>query len=231
MAVHGCDQSCTEANNCKELSPINILSVDFDWIMAPSIVAYNEFAHGGGSNDWEVIQSLMPGVSFKADMDKYLQLVVYLTNICDKLKDRNCFLTANSHDDIVHCMTKEWKIGNKPYNIYNIDHHHDCGYGNDFNLAELNKQELSCANWAVKLLNECPNYQSYTWIKNNNSSMSIPDDILEIMPYHVFSSDINVINYVNFDYVFMCSSPGWTPPNYLPLFDALRFSLEKLVNK
>ena len=200
--------------------------------MAPSIVAYNTFARGGGSNDWDVIHSLMPGVTFKADMDKYLQLVVYLSNICEQLPSHKNLLVAPSHEAIAHCMAKEWKIGKRPYNIFNIDHHHDCGYGDNLNSEELKQQPITCANWAVKLQTKCPNYLSYTWIKNDNSDMQIPNDILAMLPDdHIFSSDIHVIDYINFDYVFMCSSPGWTPPNYMPLFEALRFSLEKLVNK
>ena len=199
--------------------------------MAPSIVAYNSFAQGGGSNDWDVIHALMPGVTFKADMDKYFQLVVYLSNICSKLPDPKRFLTSSSHDILVQCMINDWKIGKRPYHIFNIDHHHDCGYGDCLDYDKFKQQPLTCANWALKVKEKCPNYQSYTWIKNDNSDTQIPEDILDMLPTHIFSSDISVINYVNFDYVFMCSSPGWTPPNYMPLFDALRFSLEKLINK
>ena len=52
--------------------------------------------------------------------------------------------------------------------IYNIDHHHDCGY----HLKEepLLKQELSCANWVAKI-KEINLLDRYIWIKNTNSSL------------------------------------------------------------
>lgn len=199
--------------------------------MAPSIVAYNSFAQGGGQNDWALIEGMMPGVSFKADMDKYLQLMIYLTNICLQLKDPSCFCSAANHDALLDCMKHEWNIQNRPYRIYNIDHHHDAGYGDNLTAEVLDGQPLSCANWATKIQEQFPGYKRYTWINNFNSETGIPDDIMARLPNFSMCSDINLINFIQFDYVFLCSSPGWTPPNYIPLFEALRISLEKLINK
>lgn len=198
--------------------------------MSPSIVAYNEYARGMGMNDWTVIMDQMPGVIFKGNHSQYMDLVIYLSNIVQNLKDPTRFRCAEDHGMIIPCMTKDWHLQNIPYRVWNIDHHHDCGYAKNLTYHNIMCQGSSCANWVLHMQKECPKLLQYTWIGNFNSDMGMPDEIRKHVPGYQMTTDIHIIDYINFDYVFLCSSPGWTPPEYLPLFNALRFSLEKLVN-
>ena len=171
---------------------INILSVDFDWIMEPSIGLYNSMIHGSNSEmDWETIKTFAPGVTFEADYNKYWMLTLYLGNI-----------VHTDHHAIIDAM-KDWGINQKHYCLYNIDHHHDCGYGNmdvENYVEELAAQPLNCGNWVIKALDQFPNLKRYTWIDNKNSDAGLRDDIISKFKELVIVSDINVLNFINIDY-------------------------------
>ena len=229
MAVHCGNQSCAEVDNSKKLSPVNILSVDFDWIMAPSIEIYNNMV-GGDRYPWDEIRDRCPGARFDCDFERYKKLCIYLGNIVKTLP-KDHLKHAQDHGAIVDAC-KDWSINQHTYNLYNIDHHHDCGYNNKENpTIEDLCSGVTCANWVLMLTKECPNCQSYIWINNYNSNSAILDPAFDNMPPFTQTSDINAINYVDFNYVFICKSEPWVPPQYYPLYEGLLELLENLINK
>lgn len=203
------------------MSEINILSVDFDWIMEPSINIYNEIADGKIPLDQ--VLKLSPGVTLKPDLEKYKTLIIYLGNIVRSLPNRDRVQICQNHDEIIDAINNIWKLTDKEYNIYNIDHHHDCGYAVQ-TQDDIDKQGLACGNW----ITHCKNLQSYTWINNKNSDINIIDEVFQNFHKYVYTNDINIINYISFDYVFICLSPGWIPSELQPLFDIIEFNVNNI---
>ena len=193
---------------------IKILSVDLDWIMEPSINMYNGLASGNTNLDEFLKQN--PGISLEGDLDKYKTLSIYLKNICNKITLPDRIQFRINHDEIINCIDNIWKLDKEKYDIYNIDHHHDCGYGIE-KYSDVVDQGLTCGNWVMY----CKNLRNYTWINNKNSDCGLIDEIIEKLTQFTYVSDINLINFINFDYVFVCLSPGWVPNKYFPLFDIL----------
>lgn len=201
--------------------------------MRPSIEAYNNMANGDNPYMWDEIREKQPGVVYRADLNQYHLLTRYCSNVVLHLKSDKCFRYAEGHESIIDCIAGEWKI-ESPYYVYNIDHHHDCGYvksDNETWESAIINSVTGCANWAGKL--SCctiPKLLKYTWINNPNSD-PIDEKIRIHIPNYTVTSDINVINYIPFDYLFICQSASWVPPEYIPLYDTLIYSLEKLINK
>lgn len=205
------------------MNEINILSIDFDWIMEPCINVYNNIANSITPLD-EVLKD-SPNAFFKPDYEKFKTLLIYATNIARDLPDSSRVLFGLNHQEILTGIEKIWKIQDKPYNIYNIDHHHDCGYTVE-NWHDIINQGPTCGNW----INYCKNLNSYTWINNKNSQETICNDAFKRLKKYTMCHDINIINYVNFDYLFICKSPGWIPKELDPLFNILEFNINTNVN-
>lgn len=200
----------------------NVLSVDFDWIMAPCIELYNAAAI-----EEKELDELFPNIKAMhlfPDYKKYRELCLYLINICYKIKDKNHIIFARNHDEILDYINDKWKIEDDIH-VYNIDHHHDCGYKNSYQEGiDFGK---SCTNWVIL----CDKIKHYTWINNLDSDHgTIYDEVIKKFESFQYTSDINLINYKNFDYVFVCLSPGWVPAELFPLFDALEFMIKDSMN-
>ena len=232
MAVHSSDQSSTKIDNSQELSPINILSVDFDWIMAPSIEAYNNLVFNDNYKNWDSIVQQMPGIHFPCDLTKYKSLMVCLYNVVSGLKDKDHYKWGLNHDQIVECITKDWNLKNRPYNLYNIDHHHDCGYLDNGapTVKEALNQTMGRANWVCHLAQNTQ-LQSYTWVHNETSQRSLSRDMINHLHKFTDCIDLNVIDFVQFDYVFLSASKEWVPPEYHCLFDTMTYLLAQLIKK
>ena len=97
---------------------MDILSIDFDIIMAPVIEYYNNMVPG---KTWEDIQNENPGmITPKADLYHFNFIIQLLEK---HLKDINNLYIAFNHKKIIDFLENE-----KSISIINIDHHHDLGY-------------------------------------------------------------------------------------------------------
>lgn len=196
---------------------VNILSVDFDWIMEPCIELYNKTAHDNINVEDSCPSSR--NVALQPDYEKYKQLGIYLKNITDKIEDKSKVIFADKHKDIITCIKDKWKL-EIPLHIYNIDHHHDCGY--DLTIEDCLKYGIDSSNWVYG----SENIKKYTWIGNSNSeTFTITDEKVKHFNTFMMSNDINTINYIDFDYVFVCLSPGWIPKQLWPLYELLEFQI------
>ena len=197
---------------------VNILSVDFDWIMAPSIDLYN-----GAACDNINVEDSCPAtlnVTLRPDYNKYKQLGIYLKNITDKIGEKSKIVFADKHRSLITCINDKWKL-DVPLHVYNIDHHHDCGY--EMSIEDCMKTGIDSGNWAIG----CDKIKKYTWIGNNNSeTITITDEKINKFGEFTMVYDINAINYINFDYVFVCLSPGWIPKELWPLYELLEFNIK-----
>jgi len=196
---------------------VNILSVDFDWIMSPSIDLYNSKAADNLNVD--ISCPATRNVTLRPDYNQYKQLFIYLQNITNKINDPKKVIFCDKHREIETCIKDKWKL-DIPLHVYNIDHHHDCGY--ELTLQDTLKDGLHSGNWAVAI----DNIKKYTWIGNANSeTLTLTDEKIKHFNEFMMVNDINAINYINFDYVFVCLSPGWVPQDLWPLYDILEFNI------
>ena len=203
------------------MDDINILSVDFDWIMEPSIKAYNDITDGLIPLDETLASS--PGITISPSYAKFKDLVIYTGNIAQTMVASNHVVFGKNHNEIITSIENIWHI-NRPYNIYNIDHHHDCGYTVE-TLEELYNQGLGCGNWVPY----CKNLNEYIWINNRNSDLQIIDEVFQNFHKFTRTSDLHLIDYIPFDYMFVCLSPGWIPSKLFPLYDVLKFNIETVL--
>ena len=180
---------------------MNIITIDFDIIMKPSIEFYNNSVP---RTNWEQIFSMNSiACNFPADYKIYQKLTKYLLNIIDELKQENVIFIKN-HETLIKFLNP-----NEKYYVYNIDHHHDCGY----NKENPKEEELSCANW----VHHVPNLKGYTWIKDSNSN-EIPEDKKVNNTNIQFIEQIDLEALPRPDKLIICYSPPWVMPSYWPLF-------------
>jgi len=194
---------------------LNILSIDFDWIMQPTIEAYNNLCHGnsplGPKEIWEQIEMTMPGFEAHCDLNRFTDLYFTLKEVIKNLTKDDCYVGL-AHDELYKFMKM---LDAKKYNIYNIDHHHDLGY--HITDESLDEQSISLANWAAKAHFDLNMYK-YTWIHNPNSYM--PEKIPEKLKY-THTTDLRILDEIKFDKVFICASWEWVPLKYQNLFAIL----------
>ena len=186
---------------------LNVLSIDMDWIMAPSIEAYNHlvYTNKGISLD-DVLNTYMPGINVEADMEKFYQIIRLILTAADGIERKNKGY-SNRHDDIIGFLDlKEMQ----KINLFNIDHHHDLGYDS---LAPGDKYyHLNCGNWVNNLANKGI-IETYGWVNNETSILPDQDHLKNISNYFI-SKDINILSNTTFDKIFISGSPEWLPKKY-----------------
>ena len=198
---------------------MNVLSIDFDWIMEPTIEAYNSLSHGrdafGPAEIWRIIQGKIPGFSPECDLNKFTDLFFFLKEKVNGI-DKDNIKIAFNHEEIYDFLDKDFDVS-----LYNIDHHHDMGYPQ--NDSEENKERalegLGCGNW-VSFLNKNKKIKQYTWIGNHNSNPPM-NIISNDYDNFIFTTDLNALCSVKFDKIFICASWEWVPLKYRNLFDIL----------
>lgn len=173
----------------------NILSIDFDIIMEPSIQLYNNIQ----KKEWnEITNTNAYGNILIGNYETYAKIVNLIFSLSTRLPKEKIHIIYDHHH-ILPFLSKD-----ENYVITNIDHHHDIMY-------QKENTEINCGNW----VSHVPNLLKYFWIKNPNSIFPAFDDI----PYTW--ADINTYNLNNLmtpDELFICFSEPWIPPNNQPLF-------------
>lgn len=178
---------------------MNIVSIDFDIIMAPSIELYKSIEYSNLPYENYYIDL------FKADLIIYQKLTNWLLNNIPNLNETDIYF-IESHEQIINFLPKDNNIS-----LCNIDHHHDLGYGPP---AELDKEPLNCGNWGLYLLKNNL-IHDYTWIKNGNSERKFHNK------YYYNSKcfyDFD-LNKLKPDRIIICLSSPWVPRQYHALFN------------
>ena len=184
------------------------------------IEAYNKISNTdrlGPMRTWAKIEAIMPGFDPKCDLTKFHDLFFLLLHKGKKLTQKDIYI-AFGHENIHDFLSEDTNIS-----LYNVDHHHDMGYPQgDNDTAALD--QVNCANWVYHLHKE-NKLQSYTWIHNVNSIHS-GSDIEEFCPY-IHTTDLDILENIEFDKIFLCASWEWVPLKYEPLFDILVSAIDK----
>ena len=193
---------------------MNVLSIDFDIIMAPDINLYNNMV-GTSPNGERTIDKRIaeyPMLSgCRADLNHFQKIVNYLMKIIKDIDVENIRVSL-THEDIKNVLDDMENV-----HIYNIDHHHDLGYMQPSDQDKKNEcQDCSCANWGEFFFDK--NIIKYfTWINNVNSSIDNKwekDARVTIKPL----AEFNLETLPKIDKLFICLSPEWVPSTYHPLF-------------
>lgn len=185
---------------------MNILTIDFDWIMSPVIEAYNNFVDEDDWKTrnlcWEEIHRVLPGMNFFPDLSLFDNVI----EICEKYQDR--LYKINSHEEVIpYCKGADV--------VVNIDHHHDW-YGTQL------IREPNCADWA-RYLWDTKKIKQYIWIANPTSNsfpffkFDIPKDGVIVINGDPFFT----LSKFNFDKIILCKSEYWLSDEALSLWNIL----------
>jgi len=191
----------------------NILTIDFDIIMAPTINAYNDSVP---KVSWDYLQNdPLLNLAF-ADLIHYYRLtkfLFYLTKFLSKEKFHFVF----DHQQVV-----KWIPLNEPVMIWNIDHHHDLGYA-DKDLEDLKGKELNCANWVKWVIDNSSSLVQYNWIGNENSTPPHEKNKPNLLISDILKQcELEDRFIIKPDEVIIVLSPPWVPPRIRPLYDLWR---------
>ena len=187
---------------------MNIVTIDFDIIMGPSIGLYNNLINSE-TRASDLVKDFPYLNCANADLNTYEFLTRYYINILKKL-DKSKIYFIKSHEQVVPLVSK-----NRDANLINIDHHHDVGYDIKFDKPIISS---SCGNW-VKYCRDRKLLDSYCWIKNDNSN-DIESRVYreKYIDKEILFKDAQLEQLAKeTDILVICASYEWIPPIYHPL--------------
>ena len=177
-----------------------ITTIDFDIIMGPSIDGYNDMIDPP-RNDMDTICEKFPYFNFaKPNLWLYEYLTRYIAEVAMKT-DNIKFIT--SHEQIIDILSEEVE----PFNLVNIDHHHDVNYRDEWKepIIEVNSNSI------IFETSDCPYMNKI--------------DIEKIKDYDLGKLAAET------EELILCYSPAYIPPDYRALFMIWRAIVEEIHNK
>jgi len=188
-----------------------ILSIDIDYIMAPSIHVYDDWVNDHWVDthiQWKMITQKMGVEPISCEKRVKYLLQVYEKALSSlKLPEQIKF--SKDHHQLLNYVGDRHDLI-----IDNIDHHHDIFYEGWNSVNEVNE-----GNW-VWWLDHNHQLQKYTWYGNKNS-----ESYDQSMPFRceydqVFDRRRRPMT--DPDFIFICESPQWVPPGSRQLFKIMR---------
>jgi len=183
---------------------MNILTIDFDWIMSDSIECYNDLISTSTTrSNWADFRKTMPGLNFNPSWE----LFHTVKKICEIYRGK--LYKIIDHAEILQYI-------NQPIDtLINIDHHHD--------YFKSNGLQPFCGDWVRRLDNK-KWFKSYIWIPNPTSDIqdlekknyfyiAKPDPMLTLQKYSIAQ-------------VYLCQSPQWLPWEAIELWDLFVATLD-----
>lgn len=201
---------------------MNIVTIDFDIIMKPSIQLYNDLV--GSNKKIDKIIKEYPSLEYclSADLYIYEYLTRFLVSMFPRLR-REQINFIKSHEEIIKLVEKD-----EPFHLLNIDHHHDLGYENVRPNTKIFRP--GCGDWAKYLIDN-KKILSYAWAHNNNSDFP-STSMMSYINEHYILYDFNLDRIpVQIDKLIICNSPQWIPNNIQPLFYTWESICEEWYNK
>lgn len=187
-----------------------IVTIDFDIIMAPSIYLYNDDVP---EIPWDFLLSnpYEPNLQLlKINAEYYQRIFQYLIEVSNNIKAEQIHFVED-HGQIVS-FVKE------PSDVYNIDFHHDLAYEDDDGDLEIDEMP-TCANW-VYYLNKKGLLNSYTWLKDRYR-WTPPSDQIKIKHKIANFEDFDLTPLLKPDEVIIALSEPWVPPYLRALYFTL----------
>ena len=188
-----------------------ILTLDIDYIMSPSIHVYDDWIDGhwvNSATQWEMVVKKM-GVEPTHCTRRADYLLKIFLRALEFLNDESQIKFARDHHSILEHIGEH-----KDLIIHNVDHHHDIFYKGWSDPSILNE-----GNW-VWWLDKKEQIEEYTWFGNLNS-----ERFDQSMPFYceynkVFDRRRRPMT--NPDFIFVCESPHWVPPNSRSIFSTMQ---------
>lgn len=191
---------------------MNILTIDFDWIMSDVIECYNNNITTGDDYDemWKDIKRRMPTLNYNPNIELFEKIQKLCTIFHDRLyKIRN-------HQDVIPY------VGNGCDILINIDHHHDY-------YKPTIRPPYDCSNW-VRYLHQKKLFQQYIWIPNPTShDLDILDADQRL--YTMMEEPIELIRRYKIDKCILCQSPEWLSPEVNKFWDIWTSTLDFVEEK
>ena len=183
-----------------------LLSIDFDYFIGTDIDTRNEkFPDGVDKKlkselkrEWEYFYKRYPEIREIRLLNRFEYVKECLSNLkCGEV------IIADSHADIGELFSKIHK--EEELELVHIDFHHDNYISGG--------SKLDCANWLRHLMDN--RYEDNThilWCMRPDSEIEC---LMGDFPYPK-TEDLAIMG--EFDYIFICFSPEWTPPHLYPKF-------------
>jgi hypothetical protein len=181
---------------------MKILSVDWDYF-----VDANEdfrFMHFPDGNNTIIprVQDIIWASKYMTDWNLDVKILVPQLDILKTvLYDRYSPLPAGAgveHDGILKFIKERTK---GQVEIYNIDFHHDA--------QSIQKGDVPhCGNW-LSALHMRKKLKKAIWIRHEPHYT----DVRQKLPYWLTIDKIDIIKNIEFDAMFLCHSPAWSPPH------------------
>lgn len=183
---------------------LKILSIDFDYFIDVTTEERDRLFPQGAAE--------IPKKELKKIWDKLIEgnPEIEEIGVIEEIQTLNRYLTENikqatirvakSHKDISKIIENIPRKVN--IDIVNIDYHHD--YFHYFTDGD----EYNCGNWLRRLKEDRPNTK-IRWVRREDSEMN---SLEGRFPYESMT-DINKILHEEYDVIFLCFSPEWTPPH------------------
>ena len=195
---------------------MHILSIDFDYFIDADIhTRNNKFPDGIDNkpkealeNDWKEAYLTFPEI-------KQIGVIPVFNNVCESLKrlQKGKVLISSTHKDIANLFS--FIPLEENLEVTNFDFHHD-NYISSGNT-------LDCANWVRHLMcSRNSGNTTFTWCKRKDSEV---ESLIGIFPYNM--TDDCYINR-DYDFIFICFSPEWTPPHLFNQYKQLCLSVSHL---
>lgn len=172
---------------------MRILSIDFDYFIDTTVEVRNSIfpkAEEGITSLTEWLKCYI-NFPFLMNINVVKELDLFFSN---DIKGDYTLVSSDTHKDIVKIFRQH---KDEEFIIDNIDFHHDkyC----------LGLPQLNCSNWVEYIMS---NYKvvEYNWYKRNDSETT---SLFGEIPYT--KNNIKEIFHNEYDYVFICFSPEWSP--------------------
>ena len=178
-----------------------VLTIDFDIFLRESINLYNDSDESATEffRTFSFIQTPFDLISYEKITKLLLQY------------QKSQIVFMDTHDEIVNLTRNEG-----PFELINIDFHHDLGYGENIKWT-LPIKIIDEGNW-VKKLWELNRVNKYIWI-NDFHSDELPYKGRKFLTEQHYIDSYDFDNLLDCDKIYICFSEDYIPDTYFPLFD------------
>ena len=185
---------------------MRILSIDFDYFINTDIdTRNNKFPDGVDEKpistlekEWKYMYDTYPEIKEIGVIDSFYSCLLLL----ESLKEGKV-IVSDSHKEI----SKLFQLIDlkEELEVIHIDFHHD-NYVSGGNT-------IDCANWVRHLKDLKPDTDIKWYRREDSETVSLMGEY----PYNSYT-DLKIKG--EFDYIFLCFSPEWTPPHLRPYFNS-----------
>lgn len=191
----------------------SILSIDFDYFIDVS-AEDRERLFPDGSDEvpqeqlismWNESYKKYPEIKGIDVIEEYF----YVKKLLEKCKiKKDSIFIADTHKDIKNVIDLVPK--DEELKVVNIDFHHDCYH------YFIGGDKYNCGNWLRRLVEDRPETK-VKWIRREDSQIS---SLEGDFPFEN-TTNIRTLELDEYDYIFICKSPEWTPPHLDDRFDGI----------